>query len=157
MTEICKVELPRSDVTSQRRGVPEKLEPVPLPNRLQDQKLLAELDVLARLLDSRWRIPGTPFRFGVDAVIGLVPILGDSASALTSIYILSRARALGVGKGVLTQMFGNVVFDTLVGSIPLLGSVFDIYFKANNRNIKLLRRHLNSGASLRGHTKHTAP
>ncbi len=105
-------------------------------------KSLAELGILAGLLDSRWRIPGTSIRFGLDAVVGLVPVLGDAATGLVSVYILLRARELGAGRALLARMLGNVVLDTVVGSVPLLGSVFDVYFKANNRNIRLLRRHL---------------
>jgi hypothetical protein len=102
---------------------------------------LRELAQLARLLDSRWRIPGTSLTFGVDAVAGLVPVAGDLATAVTSAYIIARAVNLGVPKRLMAGMVGNVVLDTVVGSIPLIGSVFDVFFKANNRNIKLLQRH----------------
>jgi hypothetical protein len=106
---------------------------------------LADLDVLANLLDARWRIPGTSIRFGIDAVIGLVPVLGDAASSFVSLYILMRAREIGAGKGLLARMLGNVVLDTVVGSVPILGSIFDVYFKANKRNIRLLRHHFERG------------
>ena len=109
-------------------------------------KALADLDRLARLLDSKWRIPLTPWRFGVDAVAGLVPGVGDLATGLISAYIVLQAPALGASSGVMARMIGNVALDTLVGSIPLLGSIFDVYYKANNRNIRLLRRHLEKRA-----------
>ncbi|MER8806043.1 DUF4112 domain-containing protein [Mesorhizobium australicum] len=105
--------------------------------------MIAELDLLAALLDSRWRIPGTSIRFGLDALVGMVPVLGDAATAIVSAYIVLRARNLGAGKGLVARMVGNVLLDTAVGSIPILGSIFDVYFKANNRNMRLLRRHLN--------------
>ncbi len=108
-------------------------------------RALGELDALARLLDSRWRIPGTRIRFGVDAVVGLLPGLGDTATGLVSAYIVLRAHRHGAGAGLLTRMAGNVLLDTAVGSIPLLGTVFDVAFKANNRNIRLLRAHLERG------------
>ena len=127
------------------RKLPPARPQLPTDDHPKAAKLLAELGLLAGLLDSRWRIPGTPIRFGMDAVVGLIPVLGDAATGLISLYILLRARDLGVGKGVLARMVGNVVLDTAVGSIPLLGSVFDVYFKANNRNIRLLRRHLETG------------
>ncbi|ESX38347.1 DUF4112 domain-containing protein [Mesorhizobium sp. C416B] len=104
---------------------------------------LAELDLLAALLDSRWRIPGTSIRFGLDALVGLVPVLGDAATGIVSAYIVLRARNVGAGNGLVARMLGNVLLDTLVGSVPILGSIFDVYFKANNRNVRLLRRHLN--------------
>ncbi|WP_244497698.1 DUF4112 domain-containing protein [Mesorhizobium sp. Root695] len=103
---------------------------------------VAELDLLAALLDSRWRIPGTSIRFGLDAVVGLVPVLGDAATGIVSAYIVLRARSCGAGNILVARMLGNVLLDTVVGSTPVLGSIFDVYFKANNRNITLLRRHL---------------
>jgi hypothetical protein len=104
--------------------------------------VVAELDLLASLLDSRWRIPGTSIRFGLDALVGLVPLVGDAATGIVSAYIVLRARSCGAGNFLVARMLGNVLLDTLVGSVPILGSIFDVYFKANNRNIKLLRRHL---------------
>ena len=103
---------------------------------------LRDLNLLADLLDARWRIPGTPIRFGADALFGLVPVLGDVVTAIASIYIVIRAREHGATHRLIARMLGNVALDTVVGSIPLLGSIFDVYFKANNRNISLLRRHL---------------
>lgn len=105
-------------------------------------KAIAELDRLAAMLDSRWRIPGTPIRFGVDAVAGLLPGLGDAATGLVSAYIVLRASNHGASGWLLARMLGNVALDTVVGSVPILGSIFDIYYKANNRNIRLLRRHV---------------
>ncbi|WP_292164969.1 DUF4112 domain-containing protein [Mesorhizobium sp.] len=104
--------------------------------------VVAELDVLSALLDSRWRIPGTSVRFGLDALVGLVPILGDAATSIVSAYIVLRARSCGAGNFLVARMLGNVLLDAIVGSVPILGSIFDVYFKANNRNIRLLRQHL---------------
>lgn len=131
----------------QRGGIQNRSGPR-VGNRLADRgaetaNVIAELDLLAALLDSRWRIPGTSIRFGLDALVGMVPVLGDAATAIVSAYIVVRARNLGAGKGLVARMVGNVLLDTAVGSIPILGSIFDVYFKANNRNIRLLRRHLN--------------
>jgi hypothetical protein len=100
------------------------------------------LDNLALLLDSRWRIPGTNVRLGVDAVIGLIPGLGDAASGIVSAYLVYRVAQIGAPKLLVWQMAGNVALDTVVGSVPILGSVFDVFFKANRRNIRLLRNHL---------------
>ncbi|TPK04947.1 DUF4112 domain-containing protein [Mesorhizobium sp. B2-5-9] len=108
----------------------------------QTAKAIAELDILSVLLDSQWRIPGTPIRFGLDALVGLVPVLGDTATGLVSAYIVLRARKCGAGKLLVARMLANVLFDTVLGSVPILGSIFDVYYKANNRNIRLLRAHL---------------
>jgi hypothetical protein len=101
-----------------------------------------ELADLALLLDSRWRIPGTGIRFGLDAVAGLLPVVGDGASGLVSVYTIYKAQRLGAPGLLLARMFANVVLDTVFGSIPILGTIFDVIYKANNRNVKLLRRHL---------------
>ena len=103
---------------------------------------LAELDRLATLLDSQWRIPGLGIRFGVDAVAGLVPVVGDAGSALVSAWLIARARRIGVPGHIVATMGANVILDAIVGSIPLLGSVVDVFYKANRRNIGLIRGHL---------------
>lgn len=104
--------------------------------------IVAEFDRLARLLDTQWRIPGTGIRFGLDPVVGLLPGLGDAAAGLVSAYIVLLAARLKVPGHVLARMAGNVAVDVIFGSIPLLGSVFDLFYKANRRNLRLLQRYL---------------
>lgn len=113
-----------------------------VPPHRQHAEALQDLEALADLLDTRWKIPGTSIRFGVDAIAGLIPLVGDAATGLISGYIILRARNHGAGNGLIARMLGNVVLDTVIGSIPILGSIFDVYFKANRRNIRLLREHL---------------
>jgi hypothetical protein len=103
---------------------------------------LARLDFLATLLDSAFLIPGTNVRFGLDGIIGLVPGIGDAITTAMSAWIVYEAKQLGVPKHVLARMIGNVALDGLVGAVPLAGDVFDVMFRANRRNIKLLREHL---------------
>jgi hypothetical protein len=100
-----------------------------------------DLAWLADLLDSRWRIPGTPWRFGVDAIAGLVPGAGDLVAGLAGLYILSAASRAGVPKNVMARMIGNIAVDTVVGSIPILGGIFDLFFKSNQRNLRLYQKH----------------
>lgn len=102
---------------------------------------LADLDRLADLLDSRWRIPGTNWRFGVDAVASVVPVVGDLSTAVVSAYMVKRAHELGAPKSLLAKMVANVAFDAIVGSVPVVGTVFDFAFKANRRNMALLHKH----------------
>lgn len=112
-------------------------------SRAGDQQAhLAELAQLATLLDSRYRIPGTQWRFGIDAILGLVPGIGDSLAALPALYLIWRAQQLGVPKGLLLRMIANVGVDTVFGSVPIAGNVFDLFFKASRRNVALLRRHI---------------
>lgn len=105
-------------------------------------RVLAELDTLATLLDSRWRIPFTRIRFGIDAILGLIPGAGDAAAAAPALYLVWRARRLGVPLSLQARMLGNVGIDFLAGSVPILGSVFDVFYKASRRNHALLREHV---------------
>jgi hypothetical protein len=103
------------------------------------------LDRLRRvgwILDNSVRIPGTRIRFGVDAIIGLVPGLGDLVAGGLSLYIIAEAAKLGVPRALLARMGWNVAIDTLVGEVPVLGDLFDVAWKANMRNLRLLEDHL---------------
>lgn len=97
------------------------------------------LERLAWYLDSVIRIPGTQIRLGLDPVIGLVPVIGDGISALLSCYILKEAAQMGVPRSVLIRMGINIVLDATLGSIPLIGDIFDVTWRANRRNVQLLQ------------------
>ncbi len=103
------------------------------------------LDSMSDLLDSRFRIPGTNIRFGLDFLVGLVPYAGDLVTFVFSgVLVISMARN-GASGMVVLKMLGNILLDTLVGSIPILGDLFDLSFKANRRNYKLLKEHYQGG------------
>lgn len=93
---------------------------------------------LATLMDSVVEVPGTKFRVGLDALVGLVPGAGDIATTAISAYILYEARNLGATRSQLARMGANVLIDFAVGAIPILGDIFDLAFKANIRNLKIL-------------------
>jgi hypothetical protein len=103
---------------------------------------LDDVRVLARVLDSAVRVPGTNMRVGLDAVLGLVPIVGDVAGGVFASYVLVQAARLGAPPSVLMRMLVNVGVDGLVGTVPLLGDVFDVGWKSSTRNVALLERHL---------------
>ena len=103
---------------------------------------LARARTLTRLLDSAARVPGTSFRFGLDPLLGLIPGLGDVAGAALSGYVVLLASRLGAPKSVLMRMLGNVVIDTVAGTVPLVGDLFDAGWKSNTRNLALLERHI---------------
>jgi hypothetical protein len=103
---------------------------------------LARIDALARLLDTAFVIPGTNIRFGFDALIGLVPGIGDAITSLLSLYIISEARALGAPRLLVARMLANVALETVVGVVPIVGDAFDVAWRSNRRNLALLRRHL---------------
>ncbi|TYP91743.1 protein of unknown function (DUF4112) [Fodinibius salinus] len=94
---------------------------------------------LAELLDSKFRIPNTNIRFGIDPILGLIPGAGDWLAGVISLYFLIQAVMMGGRASVLGRMFINILLDVLIGSIPILGEVFDIYWKANLRNAELLK------------------
>ncbi|MEM1262779.1 MAG: DUF4112 domain-containing protein [Pseudomonadota bacterium] len=108
----------------------------------RDAKLIARLEQLAWLLDTSLPIPFTRFRAGLDAVLGLIPVVGDAAGALLSLGIVAGAYRLGVPWRVLVPMLGNVAIETIVGAIPLVGDLFDIGYKANRRNVQRLIDHV---------------
>ena len=93
---------------------------------------------LAELLDSKFRIPGTNIRFGIDPIIGLIPGAGDVFAGVISLYFLIQAALSGGRVSVLGRMFLNILLDVLIGSVPVLGEAFDIYWKANLRNSRIL-------------------
>lgn len=101
---------------------------------------MKRLRVLAWLMDDSIPLPGG-FRIGVDALIGLIPGIGDAIGAVISTYIINEARDMGAPRSVLLRMMSNVVMDTLIGIIPLAGDLFDAGFKANKRNLALLAQY----------------
>ena len=103
---------------------------------------LRRMELVAHWLDGAFRLPGTSWRFGLDGILGLVPGAGDSLTALTGAYIILEAWRLGVPSSVIVRMLGNIGLDWAVGSVPLVGDIFDFAFKSHRRNVDLLRRHL---------------
>lgn len=107
---------------------------------------LSWLQEVARLLDSRFRIPGTRVRFGLDPVLSLVPGAGDLVSPMFAVALLVQAVHQGVPKIIMVRMLGNALVDALIGIVPVAGSLADIFFRANTRNLALLERHAQPGA-----------
>src|SRR3954451_9639906 len=110
-----------------------------MPSR---EERIARIDALATLLDTAFLIPGTGIRFGLDALIGLVPAIGDLITTAMSLYIVNEARALGAPRLLILRMLANVALDGVVGAVPLVGDAFDVLWRANRRNVALLRDHL---------------
>jgi hypothetical protein len=112
---------------------------LPFGNLSREQRL-ARLDALANLLDVAFIVPGTNVRYGIDGLIGLIPVIGDIITTAISLWLVREARALGAPWHLTMRMLGNVALDGAVGAVPLLGDAFDVMFRANVRNVKLLRR-----------------
>ena len=110
---------------------------------------LRRLEHLAHLMDTAFLLPGINRRVGLDAVIGLVPVVGDLAGVAIASYIVFEARRLGAPRSLVLRMMANVALDGMVGSVPLAGDLLDAAFKANRRNVRLLRKHLERKGTLR--------
>ncbi len=119
------------------------MEPLPTPETADPH--LARLDTLAYWLDNRFRIPGTNIRFGLDAIIGLVPVAGDVVGLGLSSYLFFIMARRGAGPLILLRMSGNFVLDAAVGTVPFLGDLFDFGYKANSRNVRLLKSYYAEG------------
>ena len=103
---------------------------------------LKRLKTIAWAVDGVFRIPGTKFRFGLNSVIGATPAAGDVVLAGISLYIVNEARKLGLPKEKIARMLANIGVEAAAGAVPLLGTLFDMGFKANLRNIAIIEEHL---------------
>lgn len=103
---------------------------------------VARLEAVSRLMDDLFEIPGTNVRIGLDALIGLVPVVGDLVSQAVSSYLIWEARRLGVSRLTMARMIANSAVDTVVGIVPFAGDAFDVAFRANRKNLALLKAHL---------------
>lgn len=119
--------------------------------RTFEQKTLSEiereldhLNRLARTLDSRFVLPGTSIRFGLDTLIGLVPGIGDTLVAAPSAWIIWRGHRMGIGKRHIARMVANSAADYVIGLVPVIGDLFDVGFKANLRNVAILQEQLDA-------------
>jgi hypothetical protein len=111
---------------------------------------LADVEAIARWFDYAFELPGG-FRFGIAGFIGLIPGIGDLIDALVSLYIISRAIQLGIARVAITRMLVNVGIEALAGSVPFVGDLFDIAFKANRRNYHILKNHISQPERQRTH------
>ncbi len=108
------------------------------------RRYLKQVEFLAQLLDSKFSILG--FRFGIDPVLGLIPGFGDAVSMVISLYLVSIGIKMGIPNHLVRAMMRNVLLDLFVGFVPLVGDAGDFFIKANQRNLKIIRKHLASSA-----------
>jgi hypothetical protein len=100
------------------------------------------LEAMEKLLERAFVVPGTNYRVGLDAVVGLVPVVGDLITTAMGAWLVWEARNLGMSKFHLVRMSGNVALDTVIGAVPLVGDAFDFVFRSNTRNLRILKRWL---------------
>ncbi|MBD8650171.1 DUF4112 domain-containing protein [Rhizobium sp. CFBP 13726] len=109
--------------------------------RIDRLRRLRRIHGVARMMDTAIGIPGTRFRFGADSIMGLVPLVGDAGGALIGLYIVNEARRMGMPNDKLAKMIGNLAVDSVVGSVPLAGDLFDVFFKSHRRNLNIVLDH----------------
>jgi len=115
---------------------------ISLPIGTDVQAIRHRVEVMELLLERSFRIPGINFPVGLDAIIGLIPVLGDIIATALGAYIVWEARNLGVPRWKLWRMAGNVALDTAIGALPIVGDLADLLFRSNTRNLRILRKHL---------------
>jgi uncharacterized protein DUF4112 len=118
----------------------------PSDQRIADLKGREEaqrrLQRIAKLMDSQIRVPVIGLRIGADAIIGLVPGVGDIVSGAIGAYLIYEAQRLGIPRSAVLRMVANIAFDTAIGAIPVAGDIWDFFFRANDRNMQILARHI---------------
>jgi Domain of unknown function (DUF4112) len=132
-------EIPVESLGPQARGFDFRESANPFGNLTREQRL-ARLDAVAKLLDIAFVLPGTSIRYGIDGIIGLIPVVGDIIATALSLWLVREARALGAPWHVTARMLGNVAIQGVIGTVPVAGDALDVLFRANMRNVRLLRR-----------------
>lgn len=113
-----------------------------LPTGTDPHSVRARVEALEILLERSFRIPGVNMPIGLDAIVGLIPVVGDIVTTALGAYIVWEARNLGLSKFQLTRMGANVAFDTLLGLVPLVGDAADFFYRSNTKNLRILKKHL---------------
>jgi hypothetical protein len=113
-----------------------------LPLGMDPVAIRRRIEAMERVLENGFTVPGTSYQFGLDAIVGLIPVVGDFIGAALGSYLVWEAKNLGLPKWKLWRMAGNVAFDTAVGFVPVAGDALDFLFRSNTRNLKLIKRHL---------------
>ena len=113
-----------------------------LPTGTDPQSIRRRVEAMEQLLERSFRIPGVNYPIGLDSIIGLVPVVGDFITAAMGAYIVWEGRNLGLPKWQLWRMGGNIVIDTALGAVPVVGDAFDVMFRSNTRNLRIIKKHL---------------
>jgi hypothetical protein len=115
---------------------------IELPTGNDPVSIRKRIEAMEHLLERSFTIPGTKYPVGLDSIVGLVPVIGDVVTAAMGAYIVWEARNLGIPKWKLWRMAGNIAFDSAVGAVPLVGDAFDLAFRSNTRNLRIVKKHL---------------
>ncbi|MBO0749122.1 MAG: DUF4112 domain-containing protein [Porphyrobacter sp.] len=115
---------------------------VPFPTGTDPHSIRHRIEALEKLLEHGFKVPGIGYEFGLDAIVGLIPVVGDFIGAAFGAYLIWEAKNLGLPKWKLWRMAGNVGLDTAVGFVPVVGDALDFAFRSNTRNLRIVKRHL---------------
>jgi hypothetical protein len=115
------------------------------PKKSRSLPSIESFEKVARLLDSKFEIPGTNIRFGLDPLLSLMPVLGDLITLVISSMLIYTMHNHGASRKVVVKMMLNAGLDTIIGAIPFVGTVFDVFYRSNERNIRLLKEHYYEG------------
>ena len=115
---------------------------IELPTGNDPVSIRKRVEAMEHLLERSFVIPGTNYPIGLDSIVGLIPVVGDIITAAMGAYMVWEARNLGLPKWKLWRMAGNIAFDSAVGAVPLVGDAFDVAFRSNTRNLRIIRKHL---------------
>src|ERR1051326_6305261 len=126
-------------ITTSAAWQPPTRPPGIMHDRVAREAALLRLDALSRVFDIAFIIPGTNVRFGIEAILRLVPGIGDIAASGLSCWLLYKAHRLGVPPRIFARMLVNIAIEGIVGAVPIAGDAFDVAFRANRRNVRLLR------------------
>lgn len=123
---------------------PQRAQPLrqSLPTGTHPAAVRQRIETLEKVLEHGFRVPGIGYEFGLDAIVGLIPVVGDFIGAAFGAYLVWEAKNLGMPKWKLWRMSGNVALDTAVGFVPVVGDALDFMFRSNTRNLKMVKRHL---------------
>lgn len=121
---------------------PQRPRPMGLPTGDDPAAVRRRIEALEELLERSFVVPGINRPVGLDALAGLIPVVGDLVAAAMGAYLIWEAHNLGLPRWKLWRMAGNVAFDTAVGAVPVAGDLFDFLFRSNTRNLRIVKRHL---------------
>ena len=130
------------DTSTNRRSAAPRVIMMQLPTGKDPASVRARVTAMEKLLERSFVIPGVNVPVGLDALIGLVPVLGDIVTSAMGAYIVWEARNLGLSKWKLTRMGLNILFDTAIGAIPMVGDAADFVFRSNTKNLKIILKHI---------------
>ncbi len=115
---------------------------ISLPTGTDPQSIRQRVESMEMVLERSFKIPGINYPIGLDAVVGLIPVLGDIITTAMGAYIVWEGRNLGLPKWKLWRMGANVAFDTVIGAVPIVGDAADLLFRSNTRNLRIIKKHL---------------